>query len=114
MASSASSSRIWLPASSATPSNNPFGVLFTHPELGSRIFVGSVAWLLYDFVYYGTSFNQVRPQRRHRIHAPLLLLGACGPRMASPHARASRHPVQRPPLSQTPVRPTPPSDTSLT
>ncbi|KAL1529839.1 hypothetical protein AB1Y20_000770 [Prymnesium parvum] len=38
---------------------NPVKVAVRHPELFGRLVGCGVSWCLYDFIYYGTSFNQV-------------------------------------------------------
>ena len=40
-------------------SRNPFRVAAAHPELLRPLAGCGLSWLLYDFVYYGTAFNQV-------------------------------------------------------
>ena len=37
----------------------PLRVVRDHPELLGRLTGCGLSWLLYDFVYYGSSFNQV-------------------------------------------------------
>lgn len=46
-------------AARRTASNNPFRVAAEHPELLGPLAGCGLSWLLYDFIYYGTSFNQV-------------------------------------------------------
>jgi PHS family inorganic phosphate transporter-like MFS transporter len=40
-------------------SGNPFRVAAAHPHLLRRLAGTGLSWFLYDFIYYGTSFNQV-------------------------------------------------------
>lgn len=39
--------------------NNPLRTAFWHPELWGPLAGCGISWFLYDFVYYGTAFNQV-------------------------------------------------------
>ena len=47
-------------AASTATTNNPFRVAAAHPELLRPLLGCGGSWMLYDFIYYGTSFNQVR------------------------------------------------------
>mmetsp|Transcript_67419 Transcript_67419/g.119672 ORF Transcript_67419/g.119672 Transcript_67419/m.119672 type:complete len:467 (+) Transcript_67419:88-1488(+) len=38
---------------------NPLRIAWAHPELWGRLAGCGISWFLYDFVFYGTSFNQV-------------------------------------------------------
>ena len=64
--SSPSSSTARVHASAAAPahrrwiatSNNPFAIALRHPEHWWRLMGTGLSWLVYDFVYYGTTVNQ--------------------------------------------------------
>jgi len=47
-------------ANSSSASNNPFRVAVAHPEMLKSLAGCGLSWFLYDFIYYGTSFNQVQ------------------------------------------------------
>jgi len=44
---------------SRTAARSPWKVVRAHPELLGRLVGCGLSWGLYDFIYYGTSFNQV-------------------------------------------------------
>ena len=46
--------------SPSSGSSNPVAVALRHPEHWRRLVGTGLSWLLYDYVYYGTAFNQPR------------------------------------------------------
>lgn len=46
-------------AESLRRGSNPLRIAYAHPELWGRLAGCGLSWFLYDFIYYGTLFNQV-------------------------------------------------------